>query len=376
MQKTAEGDIPKETTIALEVFGKSNFDPSESTLVRVYVYNLRKKLDDYYAEEGKAESLRLTIPKGSYGVALEPMHQTTVAEVPLTVSEATPKQRSWWPLYLLLALASGFLLASLLFSRKNPSPATTNPFFEEVLTNDKSTMFVLGDMFLYSEFDSIRGDSRSIRNSRINSKEQFAAVKTKEHRPQTTIKPRDYTFLISNSTKWVKTITELFHAREKEFSIRLRTDLTTEELRSNDLIVVGMTKTIGPFQAYFNGSRFDYRDYDEYHYVDDERVNWCFSPEGTSDDYHTDYGLIARFPGPRGHTIHLFTGFWDSATSLALDLLTQEALREEVEQRMRQEWGEIPEYYELFFRLKGVDRLELDYDLLYLHRVDPESVSW
>ena len=39
---TLENDVPKETTIASEIFGKSSFDPSQCTLIRVYAYNLRK----------------------------------------------------------------------------------------------------------------------------------------------------------------------------------------------------------------------------------------------------------------------------------------------------------------------------------------------
>ena len=67
---TLKNEVPKEVTIATEIFGKRNFDPSQSTLVRVYVYNLRKKLHNYYQREGKEEELKVTIPKGSYKVQL------------------------------------------------------------------------------------------------------------------------------------------------------------------------------------------------------------------------------------------------------------------------------------------------------------------
>lgn len=62
------GNIPKETTIASEIFGKNTFDPGESTLIRVYLYNLRKKIRDYYEKEGVLDAIRLEIPKGSYKV--------------------------------------------------------------------------------------------------------------------------------------------------------------------------------------------------------------------------------------------------------------------------------------------------------------------
>src|SRR5688572_4518529 len=41
-----KGRTPKELEIAMEVFGRGvDFDPSQDSMVRVYVYNLRQKLD-------------------------------------------------------------------------------------------------------------------------------------------------------------------------------------------------------------------------------------------------------------------------------------------------------------------------------------------
>ena len=63
-----KGYIPNEINIAEDVFGRKNFDPSEDTMVRVYIYKLRKKLDEYYKNEGKSEKVQIRIPKGHYKV--------------------------------------------------------------------------------------------------------------------------------------------------------------------------------------------------------------------------------------------------------------------------------------------------------------------
>jgi len=48
---------PKEVTIAHDVFKKSRgFNAAEDTTVRVHMHNLRKKLDEYYQDEGKADN--------------------------------------------------------------------------------------------------------------------------------------------------------------------------------------------------------------------------------------------------------------------------------------------------------------------------------
>ena len=69
VQSTLDKNIPKEVTIAYEVFGIDvNSDSLPESNIRVYVHNLRKKLDSYYAHEGVNDPVRLVIPKGRYKV--------------------------------------------------------------------------------------------------------------------------------------------------------------------------------------------------------------------------------------------------------------------------------------------------------------------
>ena len=66
-----EGRTPKELEIAMEVFGKgADFDPSQDSMVRVYAHNLRQKLDQYYATDGRADAGRLSLARGEYRVSL------------------------------------------------------------------------------------------------------------------------------------------------------------------------------------------------------------------------------------------------------------------------------------------------------------------
>jgi predicted ATPase/Tfp pilus assembly protein PilF len=63
-----EGEAPiKEYTIGVEVFRRgADFDPQVDTIVRVHARRLRAYLDKYYEDEGRAEPLRITMPKGHY----------------------------------------------------------------------------------------------------------------------------------------------------------------------------------------------------------------------------------------------------------------------------------------------------------------------
>lgn len=66
-------DRVKGYSIGLEVFDKTDdFDPQTDTIVRVQARALRRKLSQYYAQEGAQDPVHISIPKGSYEPIFEP----------------------------------------------------------------------------------------------------------------------------------------------------------------------------------------------------------------------------------------------------------------------------------------------------------------
>ena len=61
-------EVPlREYEIACEVLGRRpDFDPISDNIVRAQMSHLRRKLEAYYLEEGRSDTLHLSIPKGSY----------------------------------------------------------------------------------------------------------------------------------------------------------------------------------------------------------------------------------------------------------------------------------------------------------------------
>src|ERR1700742_304138 len=60
-------DQIKETTVALQVFGRSaDYDPRTDPIVRVHARRVREKLEHYYSNEGVDNPIQITIPKGTY----------------------------------------------------------------------------------------------------------------------------------------------------------------------------------------------------------------------------------------------------------------------------------------------------------------------
>jgi hypothetical protein len=65
-------------TIAHDVFKRANpIDAQDSTIVRVEAGRLRRRLKDYYVEEGKQDPVHIRIPKGAYVPVFEELPPTT-----------------------------------------------------------------------------------------------------------------------------------------------------------------------------------------------------------------------------------------------------------------------------------------------------------
>src|ERR1700761_9426858 len=72
-------DEISEHQIGVHVFGRRpGYSPGEDNIVRNYARQLRQRLDHYFGEEGRAEKLRLRIPRGKYVPLFSP-HQVAAA---------------------------------------------------------------------------------------------------------------------------------------------------------------------------------------------------------------------------------------------------------------------------------------------------------
>ena len=73
----------REHEIGVQVFGRpSSYDTSQDTLVRVQASQLRKKLQQHFAEEGRDEPLLVEMPKGSYTLVFRSREEPVAEPAP------------------------------------------------------------------------------------------------------------------------------------------------------------------------------------------------------------------------------------------------------------------------------------------------------
>lgn len=91
--KTLEGEskVLKERTLAVNVFGRdATEDLSENSIVRVGAREVRKRLAQYYIDEGANDPLRIELPAGSY----IPSFQWRLAAVTADTETEPPREQS------------------------------------------------------------------------------------------------------------------------------------------------------------------------------------------------------------------------------------------------------------------------------------------
>ncbi|GBF21790.1 MULTISPECIES: hypothetical protein [Arenibacter] len=363
---TLEEDIPKETTIASEILGKPNFDPSQSTLVRVYIYNLRKKLAKYYSKEGKEDKIIVQIPKGSYEVRF--VEKKILA----------PKKSYSWSKGITLTLLLLFTISlayniSLYPGKHNTNPINENGLWKDLFMDQKPLMVLLGDLFIYQEDNPKTGTQKIIRDPFINSLEDYDKFILEQSETNIIYEPLSYSLLIYNSALWIKDLSEIFSHNQKDFTIRNMVRFNPKELPDNNFIVIGMMKTFGLFKDYLAGPSLYYNNQDQSIVYRNEQngSETVYRPYGDPNGHHTDYGFITKAPGPNNNNIYLFGGIWDTAASQSLKYFTSPKLLKELESALIEKYGSLPKYYQIVLEVKGVDRMELSSKIILMEEIVP-----
>jgi hypothetical protein len=135
-----ETDQIKEYSVALDVFDRQeSFDQDTDSIVRVQANRLRKRLSEYYAREGAAHPLHITIPVGQY----VPLFQRVVVQDQVSPggsglekaasSVARPRwsSRSFWLMGGAVLLLCGLVVAAFLVGKRNKTAPIAAPSYSQ-----------------------------------------------------------------------------------------------------------------------------------------------------------------------------------------------------------------------------------------------------
>ncbi|MEM7371629.1 MAG: hypothetical protein AAF587_23645 [Bacteroidota bacterium] len=364
--------IPKETAIAMDVFGRdASFNPSEDTLVRVHMYKLRKKLTQYYEQEGAADPIRLQIPRGSYELVFDAVEESVGAS-------SSPNWR-WMVGGGILLLAFVGLLTIWLPEAGEKAPQNQSRIWQGMLEDEDPFQIVFGDIYVFLKEDSTHNKRLTLRDPAINTREDFQEFLTKHPAEATAYQEYPYSFLIKNSVFSLHHLYQLLGPGKKPVQLRLLSHFGSETMYDTHTIYVGLFKSMGLFQHYFSNSSARYSVEEGRECLQillSEGDTILLQSEGNPAELHTDYGWFAKYPGPNDHTLMLFAGFHDTGVLQAVRYLTDPELIQQLEQQLQAQFGKIPDWFEVFFEVQGIDRTEIQPEIRYIFPIHMgENVS-
>ncbi|WP_158821921.1 hypothetical protein [Granulicella sp. S156] len=316
----------KERTIGVAVFGRPTmYDTTEDAVVRIKASEVRKRLGFYYADEGKASGVWISLPRGGYvpvftrpdNLINKPESRESVATVvaatepvaptvQLNVKSAVPGLKYRW------RIGSGVLLAALVlvfvgflwFRRTAPISALAQ-FWNPVFQNQNPVLLVTTPVPAYVSHGSPATQQGKATTEYVLTTDQFVG--------QGDVRAAE---LISTALQGLGHSSETKESNNVDF----------HELSRHSLVLIGYSAT--QWAAITQGFRFSFSDKKGGMITDRGRLTEWY-PHHLAKDLHTDedYAIVSRVYVPETRAmVVLVSGATQYGTEDAAELVTNPEL--------------------------------------------------
>ncbi len=352
-EASLEGKNPKEFTIGVELFGKKYEDADkQDSNIRVYIHNVRKKLKDYYAAEGKKDPVIFVVEKGKYHVRFDSPkdHRKPVRYVfliPFLVSFAT-------------LLVVGFLF--LKHSSQNKTPWKDLPVWQDFAENEKPTLLVLGDYFVFSG-QLPTGSVGIYRDFNINSEVEYEHLLDKNPELIHSLSKSNLTYLSKMAAFCQSHIYKVFAQTGAPIHVKLSSDLQPDDLKNNNIIFVGNYKNMGLFENVVQDLDFSFGIFSsgrQFIFADDQNAE-IYRP-ANDNSKQIDYALVINTEGYTGNRFLLFLSTQDIGNISVVDQLTNpDYLATLLNEKLKQL---DPDNFKALYKVQGINKTDLSFELI------------
>lgn len=336
----AQGRVPKELEIAVDGFGRgADFDVAQDATVRVTVHKLRRRLEDFYREDGAAAPHRLTLPRGEYRLTLEsaaiPAEMLPAADP--GVSWLRRERTAWIVAGLLAALCLALVVALLRRPDVDARVARVreSAVWAPLLEDSLPIQLVLGDYYIFGETDGSGAVRRLVRDFDVNSQQDLEQRFIADPRLAAQFADLKLGYLPTSSAHALREVLPVVTATGKHVTLTLASELDPSTVKTTHVVYIGYLSALGMLEEMvFGGSRYAFGgSYDEL--IDGETGRMWVSDAGephSGTERYTDFAYVASVMGP-GDVRHLViagtrdTGLMQAAENLASPDALQEIAR-------------------------------------------------
>jgi hypothetical protein len=366
----------REQEIGVAVFARHrHYDPAQETIVRVQASHLRKRVEKYFAEEGRDEPLVLEIPKGSYLPVFRPraLEVSAAAPEPGPAPRRSPLAPGLTAACVFLALLCIWLLGNGRLFSTSQTPQLDR-FWKWFTANGHETYLVLADSALSAVQDATghdigideyvkRGYTESIASSRLSPDARMLLQYLMRRR---------YTSVADANV--VRRMTSVRAMDPERLSIVFSREHSLRLFQTSNHILIGSQRAVPwvnlfadnmDFHLVFEGLENTAIVINR-HPKGNEQARYLAPPPGP--DGAEGYSLVAVVPN-LGHTgkVLILAGSEMSGTEMAGSIVTTEALIAEMLGRFAtQRDGSIP-FFEALLKIRYVEHTARGFEILALH---------
>ena len=379
---------PSEVMIAKVVFNKGDeYNPSDDASVRVYISNLRKKLERYYVNEGENERFQLTIPHGKYELTFfkTESQSADLANIDVVENSLLNTPQPKYPLnssLLIWTLGVIFSLSLLLnifviinndYLNNNPEMVIQNhPIWKDLNENNKKTLIVIGDSFFYKVVDNSPKKIESLmRNHFVNgTTELMTFLKEKpelnfQNLPNKKFAPKGAVIALADIVPIIQ--------NKELYKVKMSSDLSAEEINNYNIVYIGKFVDFDQLYGFYQGSNYDLSA--QFNFINKKTgKNYKLIPPFYSG--YTDYGLFAKYQGTTGNVLYIISGFTDAAIMSVSQFITNpknlSSLNLDVDSANVSEKSLTN--FEILFEVASFNHSHLNSKILSIDKVDANAI--
>ncbi len=353
VQATSDNLDIKESVIGMHILGNRYDGEKSNARIRVSVFHLRKRLQQYYDEEGLDDPIKLVIDKGQYRVSfVEDNHHQQGIRIKMNI-------------HVLYA----FLFVGILFVYWATHHRSAMPVWNQLLNNNKETVLYIGDVYGYFGKTTTGGWGWQ-RDYLINSEEAFMERKNLLNLPDSIVQAANYSHVTVSEVDAVKSISHLFYRYDRDFSVRLASKVNVKDIKELNIIYAGPIKTNNRFIPLLIGSNshFTYHN-DELFITNSNGVRETLAEKYRNflrENVPSEIAVVAHLKGTQDTQQFLFFSDHDMGVRATVDFFVN---KKSLAQFQNEHLEGIENFIAVFL-VNGNERIDLGIKLLDVYEVN------
>lgn len=379
VDSTLSKTIPKEMTIAIDVFGKdSSFNINKDSTVRYHIHMLRKKLDDYYQNEGKTDDIRLIIPIGHYEVQYVSIKEQKAPRFQRILSKSKYLKITFVAALLVLNI---YLFYRQFYSIRPYQTPLTRDFVRQedeiwasFFENNFPILIILGDDFLLDEYHPVLKRYRQIRDWEISSESELSTFLIQY--PKENLWKSEISGIPFGGANNLMDILPIVYQFHNNVTLKMSSTLTLEEIRNHNIIYIGEFYNLRVLNKiiFKTPIRYQYQP-DERLFILGENADTLNTflrieaPYEQRNKYNVDYSLLIKIPGFTNENFMFILGFGYGGRLERTKMLGDAELRAGFVAEIRKKTPNFPEYFIAVFEVKSIERTGFANEIKYFKEI-------